>query len=216
MFAGQGVAPMNLRASVSLCETMQAVVTYPLLSCGTSLAYNAGVATEVTVEISVAAGGVVLRQVAKRTSGQVLRSAASAEVRGFRATQKAIQGGHVHHINPLKGHPGGKTAYYPLPFKWAAKGRWNMAYISPTTHTALHRQLRQYEAFHRAREISLLVRIPAVALTSYVNEQTKGCWDSVEISVSASAERSGMNVWQNAVPASVSVQLQELGIGVLY
>ena len=47
MFAGQGVVPMNLRVSVSLCETAQTVVTtYPLLSCETRGPHLGGTITE--------------------------------------------------------------------------------------------------------------------------------------------------------------------------
>ena len=138
--------------------------------------YIAGEVTEVTVDIAVTAGGATLRHVAKRTVRSTLGDAAA--IRAFRKTNK-LKGGFVHHVNPIKGHPNFTGARYPLPFRWAAQGFWNLKWLPDrAAHTAAHLKLMRLEAVDRLRESTLLVR-QAVNRIAIVASQSTQCPVSV-------------------------------------
>ena len=81
------------------------------------------------------------------------------------------------------------------------------AVADAAANASLHRSLLRQEAILRYFELSAFVRLPTAGLIYYVNSQTGGCWDSIDISISASATDSNnfMNVERNAIPISVSV-----------
>jgi RHS repeat-associated protein len=178
-------------------------------------AYIAGEWTETVVEITVTAGGASLRHVAKHSARRALEGGAT---RAFRRVNN-LEGGFVHHINPIKGHPGGQIARYPLPFRWAARGHWNMKWV-PTraAHEAEHARMLRLEALDRYRESTLLVRQAANELALYI-EGKRPCYDW-SVDVSASVKGSG---WQDGpIPSDpvmlieALVQGQESGIGYIY
>jgi RHS repeat-associated protein len=177
--------------------------------------YVAGEVTEVVVEIAITAGGATLRHVAKRTAREALEGGAR---QAFRRTHK-LQGGFVHHVNPIKGHPGGSVARYPLPFEWSAKGYWNMQWVpNRATHNALHTRMMAFESLNRYRESTLLLRQAANRLAIYAENESGGCLDSIEVSAKvygeAPSDSSGTS-GQNAVPDSVTVEGFEFGTGII-
>jgi RHS repeat-associated protein len=98
----------------------------------TSGAYVAGEITEVVVEIGISAGGATLRHVARKT---VRETVEKSGVREAFKRRNGLTGGVVHHANPIKGHIGGKTSRFPLPFSWAANGFWDMRWLPSTLLT---------------------------------------------------------------------------------
>jgi RHS repeat-associated protein len=175
----------------------------------------AGEWTERVVEITVTAGRASLRHVAKHSSRRALEGGAT---RAFRRVNN-LEGGFVHHINPIKGHPGGQIARYPLPFRWSARGHWNMKWM-PTraAHEAEHARMLRLEALDRYRESTLLVRQAANELALYI-EGKRPCYDC---SVDVSASMKGIG-WQDGQIPFDSVMLiealvhgRESGIGYIY
>jgi RHS repeat-associated protein len=117
--------------------------------------YIAGEATEIVVEVAVTAGAAASRHVARKTVRSVVEGGARSAYR----RQYKIKGGIIHHSTPIKGHPGGKPSYFPLPYKFAARGHWNFQYVSNVAqHNAMHRRLIQQEQLLRAFNISQPVR----------------------------------------------------------
>ncbi|TWT45062.1 tRNA(Glu)-specific nuclease WapA precursor [Phycisphaerae bacterium RAS1] len=142
--------------------------------------YRLGEATEVVVEIAVTAGGATLRHVAKHTVRHVVEGGARD---AFRKTHKLV-GGIIHHVNPIIGHPGGRLARFPLPFRFAARGFWNMTWISSqAAHIAQHRRLLRLEGLDRLRESSMLVRWAANELSFYADAWLRCEFDSITITV---------------------------------
>jgi len=145
----------------------------------TSGSYVAGEVTEVTVEIAVTAGGASLRHVARLTVRESLEGGARTTFR----RANSLSGGFIHHINPIKGHPGGAIAKYPLPFKWAAQGAWNMKWVpSRAAHQAEHAKMLALEAVDDLRESTLLVRQAANQIGLYLDGNV--CDWSVDVSAS--------------------------------
>ena len=106
--------------------------------------YITGEATEITVEVTLTLGAAASRHVAKR----VVRSAVEGGARTAYRRLYKIEGGIISHHIPIKGHIGGKPSYFPLPYKFAARARWNMSYVSNVAeHAAMHRRLIQQEQY---------------------------------------------------------------------
>ncbi len=152
--------------------------------------YKAGEYTEVAVEIAVTGGGASLRHIAKHAARESLEGGARKAYRKKIAQQT---GGFVHHLNPIKGHPamagvsgGNRMARYPLPFKRAARGFWNMRWVPDrAAHNALHLHMMRLEAIDRVREATLLIRQAVNRIALYAERQ--GC----PVSVTARARTSG-------------------------
>ena len=181
------------------------------VNVGTS-AYMAGEVTEVTVEIVVTLGGAILRQIAKRTSRKVVEGGARAAYR--RAHGLVGKGGEVHHINPIKGHPYGKSARYPLPFEWAARGDWNMTwYATKAEHRAAHARMMFLETIDGYRETTILVRQTGNEIINYLSASPDArCFDSLEIRTTIlPLEHDLTGIHFNAVPASVTIQINQKG-----
>ena len=148
-----------------------------------SKAYIAGEVTEVAIEISLTLGSASLKNIAKHTAREALEEAAAR--RAFRKAHNLV-GGFVHHVNPIKGHPAmrgsaWRYARYPLPFRWASNGFWNMKWI-PTraAHNAAHLRLMRLEALDRLRESTILIRQSINRIMIYLEEEDL-CWDSMEV-----------------------------------
>jgi RHS repeat-associated protein len=174
-------------------------------------AYTAGEVTEVTVEVAVTLGGASLRQTAKLAVRSELEGGARAAFR----RANSLTGGFVHHANPILGHPGGAIARYPLPFKWAARGAWNMKWV-PTraAHMAEHANMLRLEALDEAREATMFVRQAGNALANYID----GLASCNNWSVDISANVSGSSVQDGPIPEVPSsmieadVQISESGV----
>ena len=172
-------------------------------------AYLAGEITEVTVEIAVTVGGASLRHTAKVTSRRVVEGKARTV---FRKRHHLIgKGGEVHHINPIKGHPHGKSARYPLPYRWAARGSWNMKwYATKAEHDAAHARMQALEAIDKFRQSSLLTRQSINRIINYLDshDDTK-CWDSVDVQTTIfHSEYEDFSGHFNAVPESITIQFE--------
>jgi RHS repeat-associated protein len=117
--------------------------------------YIAGEATEIVVEVAVTGGAAASRHIARKTVRTVVEGGART---AYRRAHK-LKGGIIHHATPIKGHPGGKPSYFPLPYKFAARGSWNFQYLSNVgQHAAMHRRLIQQERLLRAFNISQPIR----------------------------------------------------------
>jgi hypothetical protein len=149
--------------------------------------YVAGEVTEVVVEIVATGGGAALRHVATRT---VRRGLEGGAVTAFRRKIGEVRGGFVHHINPIKGHPAIKDrpnqiARYPLPFKWSARGHWNMRhYRNADDHLWAHQRMLYAEAVDRLRESTILIRQAANELFLWM-EGSRPCYDDWSIEIRA-------------------------------
>ena len=174
-----------------------------------SSAYTAGEVTEVTVEIAVTLGGATLRQTAKAASRRAVEGSARSAYR--RAHNLVGKGGEVHHINPIKGHPNGGKARYPLPYEWAARSEWNLTwYATRAEHQAAHAQMQLFETIDKYRESTMITRQAVNRMINYLNSSSETkCWDSLDVQTSIfymEYESYGTNL--NAVPESVSIQVQ--------
>jgi len=175
--------------------------------------YIAGEATEVAIEITVTLGGASLRHAARRASRSALEGGARASFR--RVNQ--LEGGFIHHINPIKGHPGGAAARYPLPFEWAVRGSWNMKWV-PTraAHMAEHARMMRFEALDRLRESTLLIRQAANRIALFVEQEYPCDW-SVSISADVSGEVSmGGDGYAPGFNMITGASYSEQGQGYLY
>ncbi len=174
-----------------------------------SSAYTAGEVTEVTVEIAVTLGGATLRHTAKAVSRRAVEGSARSAYR--RAHNLVGKGGEVHHINPIKGHPNGGKARYPLPYEWAARSEWNLTwYATRAEHQAAHAQMQLFETIDKYRESTMITRQAVNRMINYLNSSSETkCWDSLDVQTSIfymEYESYGTNL--NAVPESVSIQVQ--------
>jgi RHS repeat-associated protein len=176
-------------------------------------AYVAGEVTEVTVEIVVTAGGATLRQTARLTVREALEGGARAAFR----RENNLVGGFIHHINPIKGHPGGAIARYPLPFEWAARGKWNMKWVpSEAAHLAEHDRMLALEALDEVREATMLVRQAGNEVGVYIEGQ-RPCFDDWSVDVFANV--SGTSAQDGAIPETPATTIDasadyfEMGLG---
>jgi RHS repeat-associated protein len=106
-------------------------------------AYALGEYTEIGLELAATGGSMGLRVAASQASRKAVRQAARAATRGVAKES----GEHVHHINPLFGHPGGGSTLFPtggLPAS-VHSGSWNLQVLNPAQHKAAHRYLRNLE-----------------------------------------------------------------------
>jgi RHS repeat-associated protein len=169
--------------------------------------YTAGTITEVTVEIGVTMGGAALRHTARLAVRETLEGGAR---KAFRAAND-LEGGVVHHINPIKGHPGGGIARYPLPFEWAAQGSWNMKWVPSTAaHMAEHANMLRLEALDELREATLGVRQAANQLA---NMASQACDWSVDVSAHASGSSSQTGPIPPTPSAVIQVDVQSSASG---
>ncbi|RMF43658.1 MAG: RHS repeat-associated core domain-containing protein, partial [Planctomycetota bacterium] len=173
----------------------------------TSKAYIAGEVTEVVVEIAVTAGGSALRHAARRVIRRELEGGAR---NAFRRAIGKIRGGIVHHANPIKGHPNGSLARYPLPFRWAARGFWNMRYVpNRQVHMALHLRMMKLEALDRVREATILVRQAGNRIAWYLEAHFHCCWENVTVNVRFQGSRVTGGEGESATSYSVTAEYAE-------
>lgn len=162
-----------------------------------STMYIAGEATEVVVEIFVTAGGATLRHAAAKTTRYAVEGGART---AFRRANMVV-GGIVHHANPIKGHPGGSLARYPLPFKWAAQGFWNMQHVSESVHLAKHARMMRLESLDRLREMTLITRQAVNRLQLYF-EKHGSCfsWSEIDVKTTVAGDSGPpMPEWSNYI-----------------
>jgi len=85
-------------------------------------------------------------------------------------------------------------------------------------HNALHVRMMALESLSRYRESTLLLRQAANRLAIYAENESGGCWDSIEVTArvygEAPSDSSG-NSGQNSVPDSVTIKGFEFGTGVV-
>jgi RHS repeat-associated protein len=121
--------------------------------------YITGELTEITVEVTLTMGAGASRHIAKHAvrrtlEGSARRTAATAYKRTYK-----VESVIVHHATPIKGHIGGIPSYFPLPYKFAAQGKWNFQYLSNVAeHAAMHRRLRRQEWWLKQFNFSQPVR----------------------------------------------------------
>ena len=169
--------------------------------------YVYGEVTETVVEIAITLGGATLRHVAKHTARGAIEGGAR---QAYRRRHNLIgKGGFVHHVNPIKGHPNGKGAMFPLPFRWAARTDLNMKwYATKAEHLAAHKRLMFEDDLERFRILTTLPRATINACVQHLNNEVgEGCWDSLEVNGEVNIYDSNVNV--NAVPESISFSLIE-------
>jgi len=185
-------------------------------------AYIAGEIVEVSVEIAVTLGGASLRHAAKFTTRTALEGGARQSFR--QANNLAGKGGVVHHINPIKGHPGGQSARYPLPYEWSARGHWNMTWLpNNSTHMAHHNRMMMLDALDYYRTMTMGTRQAANQVFLYVESQIECERPSVTVSLNLSyiteinealnIELGVIQYNRNAIPMSVSISSYEFGYG---
>lgn len=121
--------------------------------------YMAGEATEIVVEVTVTAGAAASRHVAKHAIRKTLEgNARQLAAKAYKRTYN-VQSVIVHHATPIKGHIGGVPSYFPLPYRFAAQGKWNFQYLSNVgQHAAMHRRLRNQEMWLRRFNFSQPIR----------------------------------------------------------
>ena len=106
------------------------------------VAYRTGEYTELAVEITVTGGSAALKHVAAEKGSKVL-------LREVRAMTRQIErnGAELHHLNPLRGHPGGSPALFPTAGLPASihSGSANLKLMTHAEHVATHRYLRSVE-----------------------------------------------------------------------
>jgi RHS repeat-associated protein len=169
--------------------------------------YVYGEVTETVVEIAITLGGATLRHVAKHTARGAIEGGAR---QAYRRRHNLIgKGGFVHHVNPIKGHPNGKGAMFPLPFRWAARTDLNMKwYATKAEHLAAHKRLMFEDDLERFRILTTLPRATINACVQHLNNEVgEGCWDSLEVNGAVNIYDSNVNV--NAAPESISFSLIE-------
>ena len=130
--------------------------------------YRAGEMTEIAIEVTVTGGSAAMKIAAKKAiakeaakiaartgseeiTNQILKKAQKNIVQNLRAEARAIakrkvkDGGAVHHIHTLYGHPpmkgvsGGVQSHFPtLGIQWFANHKKNLVYVSKKKHKILH------------------------------------------------------------------------------
>ena len=137
--------------------------------------YYVGEATEFVVETTVTLGGGALRKKATQYAGKAGRYLLEKNARkGFRkaigGVTGAVVGGIIHHWNPIR------QGRFPLPYKWAARGFWNMTWLrsglfltAGQTHRFLHWYLKMLDALDIARAWSSPIRSAGNAIIQFIN-----------------------------------------------
>ncbi len=132
-----------------------------------STAYKVGEYTEVAGEIALTGGSAAMKRAAVGASRVAVRNAFK------RATRNVVRnGGQLHHLNPLFGHPGrGGVTLFPTGGLPAAIAHhpWNLALLTTVEHTAAHRRLRFLE-----RLASLVVN-PATTSGRAIRDAANDC-----------------------------------------
>ncbi len=109
--------------------------------------YRAGEATDIVFEVGTLGLSAGLKALAANASRKAVRDTARPFLNAFREAN-GLEGGFVHHSNPLFGHPGGTASMFPtggLP-AWINSGSWNLEWFADlASHNAAHQQLKQLE-----------------------------------------------------------------------
>ena len=120
-------------------------------------------------------GGGALRKKATQYAGKAGRYLLEKNARkGFRkaigGVTGAVVGGIIHHWNPIR------QGRFPLPYKWAARGFWNMTWLrsglfltAGQTHRFLHWYLKMLDALDIARAWSSPIRSAGNAIIQFIN-----------------------------------------------
>jgi RHS repeat-associated protein len=112
-----------------------------------SRAYRNGELADLAFEVGTMGVSAGLKALAARASRDAARRGARPFVNGFRDAN-GLQGGFVHHSNPLFGHPGGIPTTFPtggLPAS-VHSGSWNLRWFPDgPSHTAAHQWMRGLE-----------------------------------------------------------------------
>ena len=106
-------------------------------------AYAAGEWTEIAIEIGISAGGAAANKLATKAALQGVNAYADVGYKALK-TPKMFR----HHVNPLKGHPGGSRTMFPtlgLPAS-IRSSKANLRVVTSAEHLAAHRRLRKAEA----------------------------------------------------------------------
>jgi RHS repeat-associated protein len=110
-------------------------------------AYRAGEYTEIAVEILATGGSALLKRLARGASRSAVRGQFARLTAGI-----SRNGGQLHHLNPLFGHPGGAPTLFPLGGlpAWLHSGEWNLKLLTSAEHLAAHLWLRRLENLARS------------------------------------------------------------------
>lgn len=119
--------------------------------------FYTGEATELFVETTVTFGGGALRRKAAQYAGEVGRYLLEGNARrGFRkAIGNAVgvaRGGIIHHWNPIR------QGRFPLPFKWASQGYWNMTWLQNGRFLTAGQQHRFHHWYLKMLDIADVIR----------------------------------------------------------
>ncbi|MCX8157817.1 MAG: RHS repeat-associated core domain-containing protein [Verrucomicrobiae bacterium] len=112
-------------------------------------AYGAGTATGVAFDFATTGGSLALSKNAAKVSARQL-------AKDRRTARKVLDlatgdGQFAHHVNPLKGHPGGAPTLFPtagLP-SWLKNHPGNLQALNAAEHAAAHQALQRAEALAR-------------------------------------------------------------------
>lgn len=112
-----------------------------------SAAYTVGEMADLAFEAGTMGLSAGLKAAAKGASRDAARRGARPFIDAFREANN-LEGGFVHHSNPLFGHPGGFPTTFPtggLP-AWLNSGAWNLRWFADSAaHSAAHRWMRALE-----------------------------------------------------------------------
>ncbi|WP_377153098.1 hypothetical protein ACFJIX_17295 [Roseateles sp. UC29_93] len=112
-----------------------------------SSAYRNGELADLVFEVGTMGVSAGLKAVAKNASREAARRGARPFINSFREGRN-LEGGFVHHSNPLFGHPGGIPTMFPTGGLPAAlnSGAWNLRWFADSaSHSAAHRWMRGLE-----------------------------------------------------------------------
>lgn len=109
--------------------------------------YRGGELADLAFEAGTMGLSVGLKALAARASRTAVRNGVRPLINVFRDANE-LEGGFVHHSNPLFGHPGGIPTTFPtggLP-SWLNSGSWNLRWFADSaSHSVAHRWMRGLE-----------------------------------------------------------------------
>lgn len=112
-----------------------------------SRAYRNGELADLAFEVGTMGVSAGLKALAKNASRGAVRRGTRPLMEAFREANN-LEGGFVHHSNPLFGHPGGFSTIFPtggLP-AFLNSGSWNLRWFADSaSHAAAHRWMRDLE-----------------------------------------------------------------------